>query len=40
MNTPRGFTDWKTTVIPGAIASGEVTATLAEIFREVGNADD
>ncbi len=40
-NKPDGdFTNRKTTSILGAIASGEVTATLAEIFREVGNADD
>ena len=32
MDTARGFTDTKTVIIPGAVASGEITDTLADIF--------
>ena len=35
-----GFTNRKTTAIPKAVASGEVIATPADIFKEVRNADN
>ena len=34
------FTERKMTTIPQAIASGEVTTTIEDIFREVENADN